>query len=112
MIRYARIHGTKHRPGLTALLARKPTKVAAIALANKIARMAWAMMEERALYRTRRPCGVNEVATVTRRDVEGWESEQDECRAGRFGDRSSSIVPVPHRPRALTGSRSRGGRCG
>jgi hypothetical protein len=29
---------------LTALLARRPTKVAAIALANKIARMAWAMM--------------------------------------------------------------------
>ena len=27
-----------------ALLARRPTKVAAIALANKIARMAWAMM--------------------------------------------------------------------
>jgi transposase len=26
------------------LLARRPTKVAAIALANKIARMAWAMM--------------------------------------------------------------------
>jgi transposase len=33
-----------HRPWLTALLARRPTKVAAIALANKIARMAWAMM--------------------------------------------------------------------
>src|ERR1700675_1311988 len=44
VIRYAKIHGTKHRPWLTALLARKPTKVAAIALANKIARMAWAMM--------------------------------------------------------------------
>ena len=29
---------------LRALLARRPTKVAAIALANKIARMAWAMM--------------------------------------------------------------------
>ena len=29
---------------LTALLARRPTKVAAVALANKIARMAWAMM--------------------------------------------------------------------
>jgi hypothetical protein len=42
--RYAKIHGTKHRPWLTALLARRPTKVAAIALANKIARMAWAMM--------------------------------------------------------------------
>jgi transposase len=44
LIRYAKIHGTKHRPWLTALLARKPTKVAAIALANKLARMAWAMM--------------------------------------------------------------------
>jgi transposase len=32
------------RPWLTALLVRRPTKVAAIALANKIARMAWAMM--------------------------------------------------------------------
>jgi transposase len=44
VIRYAKLHGTKHRPWLTALLARRPTKVAAIALANKIARMAWAMM--------------------------------------------------------------------
>ena len=44
MIRYAKTHGKKHRPALTALLARRPTKVAAIALANKIARMAWAMM--------------------------------------------------------------------
>jgi transposase len=44
VIRYAKIHGTRHRPWLTALLARRPTKVVAIALANKIARMAWAMM--------------------------------------------------------------------
>ena len=44
VIRYAKIHGTKHRPWLTALLARRPSKVAAIALANKIARMAWAIM--------------------------------------------------------------------
>src|SRR6201987_2801904 len=44
VIRYAKIHGTQHRPWLTALLARRPTKVAAIALANKLARMAWAMM--------------------------------------------------------------------
>jgi transposase len=36
VIRYAKIHGAKHRPWLTALLARRPTKVAAIALANKI----------------------------------------------------------------------------
>ena len=44
VIRYAKIHGTRHRPWLTALLARRPTKVVAIALANKLARMAWAMM--------------------------------------------------------------------
>jgi transposase len=51
VIRYAKIHGTKHRPWLTALLARRPTKVAAIALANKIARMAWAMMAKAERYR-------------------------------------------------------------
>jgi transposase len=44
VIRYAKIHGTKHRPWLAALLARRPTKVAAIALANKIARIAWVLM--------------------------------------------------------------------
>jgi transposase len=51
VIRYAKIHGTKHRPWLTALLARRPTKVAALALANKIARMAWAMMARGERYR-------------------------------------------------------------
>ena len=44
VIRYAKIHGTKYRPWVAALLTRRPTKVAAIALANKLARMAWAMM--------------------------------------------------------------------
>jgi len=51
VIRYAKIHGTGHRPWLTGLLARRPTKVAAIALANKIARMAWAMMARGERYR-------------------------------------------------------------
>ena len=51
VIRYAKIHGTGHRPWLAALLARRPTKVAAIALANKIARMAWAMMARGERYR-------------------------------------------------------------
>jgi transposase len=51
VIRYAKIHGTKHRPWLAALLARRPTKVAAIALANKLARMAWAMMAKDECYK-------------------------------------------------------------
>src|SRR6201986_2128182 len=44
VIRYAKIHGTRHRPWLAALLARRPTKVATIALANKLARVALALM--------------------------------------------------------------------
>ena len=51
VIRYAKIHGTKHRPWLTALLARRPTKIAAIALANKMARMVWAMMARGERYK-------------------------------------------------------------
>ena len=51
VIRYVKIHGSKHRPWLTALLARRPTKIAAIALANKIARMVWAMMAKGERYK-------------------------------------------------------------
>ena len=51
VIRYAKIHGTTHRPWLTALLARRPTKIAAIALANKMARMVWAMMTRGERYK-------------------------------------------------------------
>jgi transposase len=43
VIRYARQHGTK-RAWLIRLIERRPAKVAAVALANKIARMAWAIM--------------------------------------------------------------------
>ena len=43
VIRYARQHGTR-RLWLTRIMERRPIKVAAVALANKIARIAWAMM--------------------------------------------------------------------
>ena len=44
VIRYAQKHGTQKRPWLGRLMERRPMKVAAVALANKIARMAWAIV--------------------------------------------------------------------
>jgi transposase len=44
VIRYAQKHGAKNRPWLARLMGRRPAKVAAVALANKIARIAWALM--------------------------------------------------------------------
>jgi transposase len=44
VIRYAQKHGTEKRPWLGRLMERRPTKVAAVALANKNARIAWAIM--------------------------------------------------------------------
>lgn len=43
VIRYAQRHGTR-RPWLMHLLVRPTPKIAAVALANKMARMIWAMM--------------------------------------------------------------------
>ena len=43
VVRYAERNGTK-RPWLVQLLARRKAKVAAVALANKNARIIWAMM--------------------------------------------------------------------
>ena len=50
VIRYAQRHGTR-RPWLVRLLARRATKIAAVALANKMARMTWAIMVSGERYR-------------------------------------------------------------
>ena len=50
VIRYAQRHGTR-RPWLVQLLARRTTKIAAVALANKTARMIWAIMTSGERYR-------------------------------------------------------------
>ena len=50
VVRYADRNGTK-RPWLVELLARRTTKVAAVALANRNARMIWAMMASGERYR-------------------------------------------------------------
>jgi transposase len=50
VIRHAQRHGTK-RAWLLQLLARRATKVAAVALANKTARMVWALMTSGERYR-------------------------------------------------------------
>jgi transposase len=50
VVRYAERNGTR-RPWLVQLLARRSTKVATVALANKTARMAWAIMTSGESYR-------------------------------------------------------------
>jgi transposase len=52
VIRQARAHPEKYF-WLTQLLARKPAKVAAVALANKTARIAWAVLTKKEIHRTR-----------------------------------------------------------
>ena len=50
VVRYAERHGTR-RPWLVQLLARRASKVATVALANKTARMAWKIMTSGERYR-------------------------------------------------------------
>jgi transposase len=52
VIRRAKILGYTKHPWLVRLMERRSTMIAAIALANKIARMAWAMMARNETYRT------------------------------------------------------------
>ena len=50
VLRQARAHPEKY-PWVTQLLARKPAKVVAVAIANKTARIAWAVLTKKEIYR-------------------------------------------------------------
>jgi transposase len=62
VIRHVRPGARLASPWLLALLARKPRKLAAVALANKMARIVWAMMTRGEAYR--RPTGSAPAATA------------------------------------------------
>ena len=51
VLKQARLQPEKY-PWLTRLLARRPFKVVAVALANKMARVAWALLAKGGIYRT------------------------------------------------------------
>ena len=51
VIRQAKRRGTSNLPWLDQLIANKPTKVAAVALANKMARIAWVLLMRGETYR-------------------------------------------------------------
>jgi len=57
ILRHARTRSTKDAAWVRSLLARKPTKVAAVALANKTARIVWAVMARGDGYRAKTPIG-------------------------------------------------------
>ena len=112
VIRYVKIHGTKHRPWLTALLARRPTKVAAIALANKIARMGGRSWPRANATKNRRARGVNEIAPGIRCDVKAGRANSTYCRAGRSGDQDNPFGPEHCQMRAIDRDLIRGGHYG
>jgi transposase len=55
VIQHMRRGGKRAWPWLQALLARKPPKLAAVALANKLARIAWKLLVSGEAYRPRPP---------------------------------------------------------
>lgn len=72
VIRYAERNGTR-RPWLVQLMARRTTKVAAVALANKTARMVWALMTSGERYRE----PANDVRLRNGKDLDLALSQQD-----------------------------------
>jgi transposase len=75
VVRYARQHGTK-RAWLTRIMDRRPAKVAAVVLANKIARMAWAIMVRGERYR--------ESKLLLQREYTNWRGHDDVMQIRSF----------------------------
>jgi transposase len=57
VLRHARNRATKDAEWVRALLARRPAKVVAVALANRTARIAWAVMARGEAYRAKEIAG-------------------------------------------------------
>ena len=57
VLRHARNRTTKDAEWVRALLARRPAKVVAVALANRTARIAWAVMARGEAYRAKEIAG-------------------------------------------------------
>ena len=49
-VRLVLMRGTTNLPWLAGMIARKPTKIAAVALANKTARIAWVVLMRGGTY--------------------------------------------------------------
>jgi transposase len=82
VIRYARQHGTK-RAWLIRLMGRRPIKVAAVALANKIARMAWAIMVRGAVQGAE-VAAVSVGGSSTQKDIRNWRGHDDVMQTRSF----------------------------
>jgi hypothetical protein len=76
VIRYAKIRGPRHGSWLTALLARRPTKVAAISLANEIARMVWAISAKANATKNRLRLRLERDHAGYPTGCDSWEGEQ------------------------------------
>ena len=76
VIRYARQHGTK-RLWLARIMNRRPIKVAAVALANKIARIAWAMMVRGERFKEPRLLPGSDLADRKQKASTNWRGHDD-----------------------------------
>ena len=93
VVRYAERHGTR-RPWLVQFLAQRPTKVATVALANKIARMAWAIMTSGESYREPELRGRVDQALRRRQAWEGHDGLTHPAgRYRRTGKPTCAIAP-------------------